>query len=38
MEQAISDWIYACPYACQSYIDENGNVIVTVEIAEEDEE
>ena len=37
MEQAISDWINACPYACQSYIDESGNVIVTVEAEEKEE-
>ena len=34
MEQTIADWINACPYACQSYIDDNGNVIVTVETDE----
>ena len=30
MEQVIADWINACPTACESYIDDNGNIIVTV--------
>ena len=30
MEQTIADWIEACPYACHSYIDENGDVVITV--------
>ena len=35
MEEAISEWINACPYACESYIDDNANVIVTVITDEE---
>ena len=35
MEQTIADWIEACPYACMSQFDENGNVVITV-ITEDD--
>ena len=30
-ERLIYQWINACPNACQSYVDDNGNIIVTVE-------
>jgi len=29
-EQAIYQWINACPNACESYVDDNDNIIVTV--------
>ena len=29
-EQQIYEWVDACPNACESYVDDNGNIIVTV--------
>ena len=35
-QKAIDDWIDACPFVCESYIDNEGNVVITV-IAEDTE-
>ena len=29
-ETEVYEWINACPNACESYVDDNGNIIVTV--------
>ena len=34
--KAIDDWIEACPFACESYKDKEGNIVITV-IAEDAE-
>ena len=37
-KQLIYRWINDCPNACQSYVDDNGNIIVTVETDEQESE
>jgi hypothetical protein len=34
--ELIYDWVDSCPAACQSYVDDNGNIIVTVETNEQE--
>lgn len=29
-QELIYDWVDTCPFACQTYVDDNGNIIVTV--------
>ena len=36
-KEEIYNWINSCPTACQSYVDDNGNIIVTVETNEQEE-
>ena len=36
-EEEVYTWINACPFACESFVDDNGNIIVTVETTEQEE-
>lgn len=35
-EERIYQWVDACPNVCESYVDDNGNIIVTVIIDEQE--
>ena len=35
-EQRIYRWVIDCPNPCQSYVDDDGNIIVTVETNEQE--
>ena len=35
--ETIYEWVDSCPLACQTYVDDNGNIIVTVETNEQEE-
>ena len=37
-EKEVYHWIDNCPFACESYVDEEGNIVATVLITEEDED
>ena len=36
--ELVYEWVNNCPLECQSYVDDNGNIIVTVETNEQTEE
>jgi hypothetical protein len=35
--EMVYKWVYSCPFECHSYVDDNGNIIVTVVTNEQEE-
>ena len=34
--EIIYEWVDNCPLACETYVDDNGNIIVTVKANEQE--